>query len=289
MQQRLLRAVLGEVPMNAFKAKEDNLRQYLQTMLHQPGIQYLMTYVDAAAGLAQFAQEHHLACPKLKAIMACAGTVTPEYRHLLQETFQAEVFDKYVSLECCDMACECRHHTGLHVFTPNVYLEIVDENNQECPADKPGRILVTLLNNPGFPMIRYEVGDLAVWAASGPCPCGSPFRRIQELQGRQDDMLTTEDGTLQSSVFVRHFVGVSLNRQIIREWQLEQTGKTRFVFRYRPERQEGLADNLSRLEESFKLVFGLSATIETLEVEQIPPTPSGKVRWVINRCRKEVK
>ena len=26
----------------------------------------------------------------------------------------------------------------------------------------------------------------------------------------------TEDGTLLSSVFVRHFVGVSLNRQIIR-------------------------------------------------------------------------
>jgi phenylacetate-CoA ligase len=286
LQQRLLRALLGEVPMNAFKAREDNLRQHLQTMLARRDIQYLMTYVDAAAGLAWFAQERHLECPKLKGIMACAGTVTPEYRQILEQTFQAEVFDKYGSRECCDMACECRDHRGLHIFSPNVYLEIVDDNEEECPAGKSGRILVTLLNNPGFPMIRYEVGDLGVWAPSGPCPCGSPFRRIQELQGRQDDMLITEDGTLQSSVFVRHFVGVSLNRQIIRDWQLEQTGKSRFVFRYRPERQEGLADNLRRLEESFQLVFGRSAQIEMLEVEQIPPSPSGKVRWVINRCEK---
>ncbi len=96
---------------------------------------------------------------------------------------------------------------------------------------------------------------------------------------------TTEDGTLQSSVFVRHFVGVSLNRQIIREWQLEQTDRTHFVFRYIAIQNEGLADNLSRLKESFQLVFGRSAVIEMLPVNEIPPSPSGKVRWIINRCQ----
>jgi phenylacetate-CoA ligase len=286
LQQRVMRALQAEIPMNAFRAKEADLRSHLATMLAHPGIEHLMTYVDAAAGLADFLREQKLAPPRLKTIMACAGTVTPEFRQTLEQVFQAEVFDKYGSRECCDMACECSRHTGLHVFSPNVYLEVVDDAGQACPPGQPGRILVTLLNNLSFPMVRYEVGDLGTWATPGPCACGSNFPRLKDLQGRTDDMLVTEDGTWQTSVFVRHFVGVSLNRQIIREWQLEQTGASRFVFRYRPERQEGLTDNLARLHDSFLLVFGKSAVVEMKQVDEIPPSPSGKVRWIVNSYRR---
>jgi phenylacetate-CoA ligase len=286
LPQRILQGLLAEIPLNAFRAKEADLRQHLQSLLAHPDVEHLMTYVDAAASLAQFIQDHHLPHPQFKTIMACAGTVTPEFRHLLEQTFGGEVFDKYGSRECGDMACECRCHTGLHVFAPNVHLEIVDETGHGCPPGKTGRVLVTLLNNTGFPMIRYEVGDMAAWAGSTRCTCGSSFPRLQSLQGREDDMLTTEDGTLVSSVFVRHFVGVSLNRQLIQEWQLEQSDRTRFVFRYIARQPEGLADNLSRLQASFRLAFGQSAVIEMLPVNEIPPTATGKVRWIVNRCRK---
>ena len=221
--------------MNAFKARESDLRQHLQTMASRPDIRHLMTYVDAAVSLAEFAEERGLECPNCPPSWAAPEPLTPEFRRILERGFKAEVFDKYGSRECCDMACECRHHTGLHVFSPNVYLEIVDDQGIAVPAGETGRILVTLLNNLSFPMIRYEIGDLGKWAPARLCPCGSPFPLIESLQGRQDDMLTTEDGTRQSSSFVRHFVGVSLNRQLIREWQLEQTGPTTFVFRFRPE------------------------------------------------------
>jgi phenylacetate-CoA ligase len=76
--------------------------------------------------------EHDLPRPAFKTIMACAGTVTPDFRKLLEETFSADVYDKYGSRECCDMACECRCHTGLHVYAPNVFLEIVDDSGNEC-------------------------------------------------------------------------------------------------------------------------------------------------------------
>ncbi len=279
---RVLHSLLAEIPMNAFKAKAADLRGHVDTMLAHPHVRHLMAYVDAAASLAQFIRERNLPRPAIKTIQACAGTVTPEYRRLLEETFQAEVFDKYGSRECCDMACECRYHTGLHVFSPNAFLEIVDENGRECPPGTTGRILVTLLNNPTFPMIRYDIGDMGTWSATDRCPCGSSFPRLQSVQGRADDMLITEDGTLQTSAFVRHFVGVSLNRQIIHEWQLEQTDRTRFVFRYIPVREEGLDDNLSQLKNSFQLAFGGSTAIEMHRVSEIPPTASGKVRWIIN-------
>ncbi len=286
VQQRVLRALLAEIPLNAFRAKKDDLRRHLETMLAHRGTRHLMSYVDAAACLAAFIQEQNLPRPKFKTIMACAGTVTVEFRKILEETFEAKVFDKYGSRECCDMACECEHDNGLHIFAPNVYLQIVDDSGHECPPGETGRILVTLLNNPGFPMIRYEIGDLATRAEPVPCPCGSSFPRIARLQGRQDDMLIAEDGTLQSSAFVRHFVGVSLNRQLIQEWQLEQTDRARFVFRYVARQHAGLEDNLLRLKQSFQLVFGPSTIIDMQPVDEIPPSPSGKVRWVVNRCRQ---
>jgi phenylacetate-CoA ligase len=284
-QQRVLQNLLGEIPMNAFLAREKDLARHAELMLANPGIHHLMTYVDASASLAMFIQEKNLPRPRLQTIMACAGTVTPEWRQLLSETFQAEVFDKYGSRECCDLACECRFHNGLHVYSQNAFLEVVDDSGQACAPGQVGRLLVTILNNFSFPMIRYEIGDMATPAEPGPCPCGLPYPRIKSIEGRQDEMLTTADGTLLSSVFVRHFVGVSMNRELIREWQLEQTARGQFVFRYTPLKLAGLEENLRKLKESFHIAFGQSAVIEMTQVAEIPLTATGKKRWIINRVK----
>ena len=287
LRLRVLFNLVGAFPLNAFRAKESELLQHHAALLAHPEIDSMMAYVDAAAGLAGFIEERGLPRPKLRTLMACAGTVTQEWRELLERVFQTEVFDKYGSRDCCDMACECAQHNGLHVYSANCFLEIVDEQLRPCPPGVTGRILVTLLNNHTFPIIRYQVGDMGQWAEPKPCPCGLSWPRIQSIQGRADDMLTTEDGTQLSSVFVRHFVGVSLNRQIIQEWQLEQTAAKHFVFRYIPSRPHGLEENLDKLKASFLLAFGKSVQIEPIQVDQIPTSPSGKVRWIINTHRKK--
>jgi phenylacetate-CoA ligase len=285
LDRRVLRNLLGEIPLNAFRAKEGELMQHYQTIQSDPSIRHLMAYVDAAVSLATFIQDRNLAKPRLRTIMACAGTVTPEWREILERVFDVEVFDKYGSRECADIACECSAHQGLHVFSPSVFVEVVDEEGHECPPGQTGRILVTLLNNFTFPMIRYEIGDLGVWRKSGSCPCGLAFPRLASIQGRADDMLVTEDGTLLTSVFIRHFVGVSLNRQLIREWQFEQTGPGAFVFRYVPLRSEGLEDNLKQIQITFKKAIGAAARIELQAVAEIPPAPTGKTLWIVNRWK----
>jgi len=283
LDRRLLRNLLGEVPMNAFRAKEAELEQHLATLRAYPDIHHLMAYVDAAASLAMFVEERRLAAPALKTIMACAGTVTQEWRTLLTRVFRADVLDKYGSRECADIACECSAHTGLHIYSPNVFVEVVDDNGRACPPGTTGRVLVTLLNNHTFPMIRYAIGDMAVAADTAvPCPCGLPFPRLAGIQGRADDMLLTEGGTWITSGVVRHFVGVSLNRGCLREWQLEQTAPGRFIFRHVPGRRNGLSENLEQLRESLLTALGRSCQLELQEVSEIPPSATGKVRWIIN-------
>jgi phenylacetate-CoA ligase len=287
VDRRVLRNLLGEVPLNAFRAKEKELKHHLALIKDHPEIRHMMAYVDAAVILAMFVEDHGLPKPKLNSIMACAGTVTQQSREILQRTFQAEVFDKYGSRECADIACECRNHDGLHVYSPNVFVELVDDAGHSSPPGKTGRVLITLLNNFSFPMIRYEIGDLAVWAEpdAKPCSCGLNFPRLRSLQGRKDDMLTTEEGTFLTPVFIRHFVGVSLNRQLIREWQFEQTARGKFVFRYVPLRSDGLQHNLDELDAGFKTALGASSQIDFQQVSEIPPTPTGKTAWIVNRLR----
>lgn len=284
--RRLLRNLLGEIPMNAFRAREKELLQQLETLRQHPEMHHLMAYVDAAVGLAQFVQERSLAAPPLKTIMACAGTVTPESRSILQSTFSAKVFDKYGSRECADIACECEAHNGLHVFSPHVFVEIVDEHDRPVPPGTLGRLLVTLLHNRIFPMIRYEIGDLASWSHESECACRRVFPKIASLEGRQDDMLRTLDGTLLSSVFVRHFVGVALNRQLIRSWQLEQVKEGSFIFRFVAARREGLSENLREIEQVFRKSLGSEIDFRLCEVEEIPRSPSGKTRVIINRLKE---
>lgn len=290
LDRRILRNLLGELPMNAFRAKENELHQQLTMMNRQRGIRHLMAYVDAAAGLADFIRARQLNAPKFDGIMACAGTVTPEWRTILETVFSAEVFDKYGSRECADIACECRKHSGLHVYSPNVFVEIVNDSGSECGPGETGRILITLLNNHSFPLIRYEIGDLAMAADNSTgCACGLPFPRIGTVQGRMDDMLTTADGTKLSSVFVRHFVGVSLNRELIHTWQLEQTEETRFIFRYTTLSEQraphALEENVEDLRKAFISALGENVHIRFERCKEILPGKSGKFRWILNSTK----
>ncbi|MDA1274708.1 MAG: hypothetical protein O2960_11755 [Verrucomicrobia bacterium] len=285
IDRRVLRNLLGEIPMNAFRAKESDLLRHLATIERNPEITHMMAYVDAAASFARFLESSNHPKPRFKTIMACAGTVTTEWRQILQRVFEAEVFDKYGSRECADIACECSQHAGLHIYSPVVYVEVVDGNGNDCPPGDPGRILVSLLNNLSFPMIRYQIGDMGALANPEPCHCGLAFPRLKSLQGREDEMLLTEDGTLLSSVFIRHFVGVSLNDQLIRQWQFEQTDPGAFTFRYVAMKTDGLEQNLNKLEASFKTALGANANIQMERVSEIKPSRSGKMVWVKNRCK----
>jgi len=120
--------------------------------------------------------------------------------------------------------------------------------------------------------IARAIEVMHVWIKSGCEPhyvCLSNVYDVRLAQRRADDMLTTEDGTLISSVFIRHFMGVSLNRQLIREWQLEQTGRHEFILRYIPLGILGLEENLRRIKESFQKALGDRASIQMQQVNSI--------------------
>jgi phenylacetate-coenzyme A ligase PaaK-like adenylate-forming protein len=51
------------------------------------------------------------------------------------------------------------------------------------------KIYLTNLFNHTMPLIRYEIADRVTLLSEQRCPCGSTFRQVGDVQGRQDDSL----------------------------------------------------------------------------------------------------
>ncbi len=281
--QRAQRWVAGETLLNAFRMDRDRMRRYLD-ILSQSSARHLMAYVDCAAELARFARTAGIRVRPLASIMACAGTVTEEVRRLLEETFGGRVHNNYGSRDCSAMACECSEG-GLHVYTNHVVLEVVDDAGAPLPAGESGRILVTLLHNDEFPLIRYEIGDVGA-LESRPCRCGSAFPRLARLEGRVQEWIRTPGGTYLSPVYLRHLVGVVHNPGIVRRFQLVQETPVEFLLRL--ELEPGTDEEIyrrvaARLSEGLQSVLGQDCRLRVRRESRIEEEASGKFLYVVRR------
>jgi phenylacetate-CoA ligase len=282
IQQRVMRWLLNEKLLNAFQMSETDMRAYI-TAVNDAGIDHMMAYTDAAHELARFCQRKSLKVRPLRSLMACAGTVTEDFRAQCQSVFQCRVHNKYGSRDCADIACEC-DRGRLHIYTNNVFVEIVDERGNSVPSGQPGRILITLLGNDDFPMIRYEIGDVGA-VDDGTCDCGRAFPLLRNLEGRNVEFLLTNQGAYVSPVFIRHLIGVVHNPGVLRRFQLTQDSLETYTLQFEIEPDASpaaLKGCLAAIDLDLKAVFGSRSSIKCSQVVHIPPSPSGK--FLYTRC-----
>jgi phenylacetate-CoA ligase len=161
---------------------------------------------------------------KLKAVSLNSEMSTEAERARLGAAFGCVVQDDYGCEETWMIAASCPEGQR-HVFTDNVWLEVLDDNDQPCPPGTPGRAVITSLANHACPIIRYDLGDRVTMAAA-PCPCGRGFPVLEHLEGRHNDPFMRPDGSTVSSpqiyaVFLSPaFVDLA---RAIAEWQVIQT------------------------------------------------------------------
>jgi putative adenylate-forming enzyme len=133
----------------------------------------------------QIAGRLHL---KLSSAATSAEVLTEETRRRAKEAWGIRIFDTYGATEYSPIAAECAHGRK-HLFEDGAIIEVVDEKGRAVPSGKSGdRILFTVFNRTTQPLIRYEISDV-VRAVEEPCPCGRPFRVIEAVEGRAEDVL----------------------------------------------------------------------------------------------------
>jgi phenylacetate-CoA ligase len=142
---------------------------------------------------------------RARAIVSSAEVLDRESVAMIEDIFGGPVFDRYASRELGFVAHECALHEGLHILEHGKYVEILDGEDQPVCAGDLGRIVVTDLWNVGFPMIRYETGDVGS-LSEAPCRCSVPYRRLNQIAGRVTDFLIGRDGRSVSGIFLPHLV-----------------------------------------------------------------------------------
>lgn len=199
-------------------------------------------------------------------------------RRVIEEVFHCPVTNRYGCEEVSLIACECDRHQGLHVNADGVYVEILREG-RPARSGEPGSVVVTDLSNRAMPLLRYQVGDVAVLAA-GRCPCGRGLPLLERLEGREADYVLTGRGELIS--------GISLTENFACELpgvaQLQIIQETVSHFRFRLVRGPDFGpDTLGRLDALVARRFGPGTGYECEYVDRIPQEASGKYRFCISR------
>ncbi len=137
-----------------------------------------------------------LACEQLAgrlAIDLCnvatsAEVLTGEVRALVRRAWGIAVQDTYGATEYAPIASECREGRK-HLFENGAVIEVTDARGVPVPPGAAGeRVLLTVFGRYTQPLIRYEISDL-VRVADERCPCGRPYRVIESVDGRQEDIL----------------------------------------------------------------------------------------------------
>ena len=139
----------------------------------------------------------------------------------MQQTWGAPIANGYAMSEGV-FSGFCGH--GIHLPDDLIIFEPVDVNGHPVGADELShRVLITNLYNHVQPLIRYEVTD-QITLASGTCPCGSSMQRIEDPQGRLDDIFVYDDGL---SVHPHLFRSALGHHREILEYQVRQTPQRR--------------------------------------------------------------
>lgn len=263
---------LKRVMFSAFHLTTDTISEYHSTLKKMP-IKWIHGHAHNIVLLSTLITENHLEkLEHIKFITTGADSLFDWQRKLIQEAFPNAIIRQIYGLTE-GVASICEDINGeLIVDEDFAYTEFLplDENNPELC-----RIVGTGFNNPAFPMIRYETGDLATVKTDE-----NGVRHILQIDGRTVDSIKLPNGRRISSTSMTNFEYT----QQVKEVQFYQEDLYNIYVRIvrRPgyddeEEKKVIASIRERLPQEVK--------IHLEYVDKIERTKNGKIRYIISNVK----
>jgi phenylacetate-CoA ligase len=277
-QTRLIRKLTNSYFVNAFRMTPNTMQEAISLLNARPP-RLIFAYVDSIYELARFIEQEGLKVKRQNAIMTSAGVLYPFMREKIEKVFQCRVYNKYGSREVGDIACEHPGIKGLWIAPWGNYIEIVDSEGNRVPDGIEGDILVTSLTNYAMPFIRYRIGDRGVLASASENNRHKNEQILDEIIGRTTDNILTCHGDI---VHGGYFMVLLFFKRWIKKYQVIQKSLSHLVFRIVRTDSDYQQSELDEIAEHAKVVMGNECKIEFEFVEEIPPSASGKYRYIIS-------
>jgi phenylacetate-CoA ligase len=267
-----------QVYFSPFHLRPATASFYLRA-LEKHHVRWLTGYAVSYYLLAKFILEQGLTVPSgIQAVITTSEKVTPEMHQTMEQAFHCKVFEEYSTVENVLFASECEHGR-LHVSPDVAVVEILRPDGSPCLPGEAGEVVATSLMRTYQPLIRFRLGDMAMWDAE-PCPCGRQMPVIKEVIGRIEDVVVGPDGRQ----MVR-FHGVFVNQPHVQEGQIIQESLNLIHVKVVPTKDFGeqdIADIVHRVQQR----LGNEVHVKVETVAEIPRTKAGKFRAVISNLKK---
>jgi len=226
--------------------------------------------------LGRYFEAHPQEQLPLEAIVTSSETLYDHDREFIETVFGCPVFNRYGSREFGNLAHECDHHQGLHIYTEHAYVECLRNNKPAGPGEK-GELVITSLDNYGLPFIRYRIGDYGEMSDT-PCSCGRGFPLLKSVDGRVFDVIAAPNGR-----FIPGTYWTIVFRTVsgIRQFQLVQEALTALTIKLVVDQSFQKSD-LSKLCAQIEERCGPDMHLNFEFVDDIPLTKAGKRKFIVS-------
>jgi phenylacetate-CoA ligase len=254
----------NRIRLSAYRLGQAHLRRHLDRLTRSRAAA-LYGYSSAIALLGREAQGCGWRCPTLRLAILTAEPAFPPLLEAAERGLGVPAVVEYGSVECGLLAAEATDRT-LRVREDLVLLETLPQ------PDGRHEIVVSVLNNPSFPLLRYALGDATSAPLQRP---GRGFAVLADVAGRHNDFIVTRSGRPLHWTHLDHVVGVFKG---VRRFRAQQhaDGSLRVELEAedpaRPPDAVGLKQAVGDILEGYP--------IELAVVAALPPNRAGKHRWV---------
>jgi hypothetical protein len=268
-----------ECAFSYIEITKENLRNIAERLIRfKP--KYVYGSPTTLSILSELLIDHSIRLPRLHAMVSSIEVLLDSERRRIEQAFDCPVFNRYGSREFYGaVAGECERHSGMHVNSELILIEIVDDNDEPSSLGELGSIVITDFYNRSKPFIRYEIGDIG--SLEQGCNCGRTFPVLTGLVGRSGEWIENKAGKRipvnSLANFATPFPELA---QHIRRFQYEQTARGCLTMHIVPERN----CNTMLVKRILTEIGRLNAIDFDLEmVEQLSTYLSGKRRLLMGR------
>ena len=260
-----------QILFSAYHMSEHNLPYYVDELNHRQPL-WIQGYPSLLGVLASFMLEQGYELNyRPKVITVGSENLLPQQKLVIEKVFDAPCRQHYGVAEGVGNISECPEG-NLHVDEDYAHIEFLpfDGNSH--------RIIGTNYTNYAFPLIRYDVGDLArLEDPEKRCPCGRTGRSVKSIDGRKEDYVLTADGR-----HIGRLDHIFKDMVNIKECQIFQEHVERIIFRVVRGKEYTGKDEKMLLREA-RTRLGNRIVIDIDYVEAIERTDQGKLRFVISK------
>ena len=202
-------------------------------------------------------------CPTLKYCVVTSEMLYDNDKILLEKWLGVPIINEYGASEL-DLIAFTDKKKQFRVNSENLFVEILDKNNDPLPYGEPGKIVITSLFNKAHPMIRFEVGDQGILSTKSTLK--SPI--LNSLLGRADDIAYLKNGkTILGHALTYITKSVVEDSGNVKEFIIEQHQLDTFHIIYVSERALNTSE-ISKIKKALNgyLESSLNLTFERVEV-----------------------